>query len=136
MEFDNKNEALFLAALAEDDQQQITSLFPDQDFVLIEVQDEEEDDSVPDDERVTAMIAEVEDFSALILFTSPKLVESFAAQTDLFQDEETIPSFIMNGRQIMELLPENTGLLFNPESDDCFVMSPTVFQSFREEMME
>lgn len=136
MEFDNKNEALFLAALAEDDQQQITSLFPDQDFVLIEVQDEEEDDSAPDDERVTAMIAEVEDFSALILFTSPKLVESFAAQTDLFQDEETIPSFIMNGRQIMELLPENTGLLFNPESDDCFVMSPTVFQSFREEMME
>jgi hypothetical protein len=99
------------------------------------VEDESADETLPDDERVTAMIAEVEDFSALIVFTSPKLVESFAEQTDLFENEETIPSFIMNGRQIMELLPENTGLLFNPESEDCFVMSPAVFQSFREEMM-
>jgi hypothetical protein len=136
MEFNDRNESRFLTALAEDNQSEITSLFPDQEFVLIEVEDESEDNGEPDEERVTAMIAEVEDFSALILFTSPGLVESFAEQTDLFENEESIPRFIMTGRQIMELLPENTGLLFNPESPNCFVMSPKGFQSFRDEMME
>jgi hypothetical protein len=134
MEFNEQNETRFLNALAEDNQEEITRLFPDLEFVLIEVEEEGEEGSEPDEERVTAMIAEVEDFSALILFTSPKLVEGFADQTDLFVDEDDIPSFVMTGRQIMDLLPDNTGLLFNPESEDCFVMSPTVFHSFREEM--
>jgi hypothetical protein len=136
MESNNRSESEFLTALANDDQSEITKLFPDQEFILLEVEEDSDSDETSDDERVTAMIAEVEDFSALIVFTSTVLVETFADQTDLFEGEDDIPSFIMTGRELLEMLPEDTGILFNPESEECFVMSPTVFQSFREDMQD
>jgi hypothetical protein len=122
--------------LANDDQVEISRLLPNQEFILLEVDDESATPDEPEEFRVTAMIAEVEDFSALILFTSTEMVDTFAGQTDLFDEAEEIPSFVMNGRQLMDMLPLDTGLLFNPESDECFVMSPTVFESFREDMKE
>jgi hypothetical protein len=136
MEIDKENESSFLAALANDDQAEIIRLFPDQEFILLEAEAEPDDASSDSEgeEKVTAMIAEVEDYSALILFTSAEMVDMFAEHTDLFEDEEGIPSFVLNGRQLMDMLPADTGLLFNPESDECFVMSPTVFESFREDM--
>lgn len=136
MDSDSQNESQFLAALANDDQTEITRLFPDQEFILLEVEEESKSDEDSDADQVTAMIAEVEDFSALIVFTSTGLVETFADQTDLFEGENDIPSFIMTGRELLEMLPEETGILFNPESEECFVMSPTVFQSFREDMRD
>lgn len=121
-----------LEALAQDNQPEIARLFPTHTFTLIELADESEDE-----DGTAALTAEVEDFLVLVAFTSNEHVEQFAEKVpDMFESEDDIPAFTANGNELMGFLPTDFGILFNPESSDCFVMSPAVIEQLRAEMPE
>ena len=108
-----------LEALAEDNQTEIARLFPAHEFTLIELLDQ------TDEEGTAALTAEVEDYLVLVAFTSNEHVDTFAEKVpDLFDKEGSIPGFNLNGFEMLTFLPEDFGILFNPESEDCFVMNP------------
>ena len=121
-----------IEALAQDNQSEIARLFPAHSFTLIELADESEDEG-----GMAALTAEVEDFLVLVVFTSNEHVEQFAEKVpDMFESEDEIPGFTANGTELMNCLPDDFGILFNPESSDCFVLSPAVIEQLRAEMPE
>lgn len=141
MNENSPSESGFLAAMNNDDQAEIIRLFPITEFFVIDMGSEDPSDSDSDDENVegeevvsSALTAEMDDYVALIAFTSSELVENFCDESELFEPDSSIPCLIVTGAEITEWLPNEMGILFNPESDDAFVFSPDVFQSYKSEM--
>lgn len=141
MNENSPSESDFLAAMNNDDQGEIIRLFPTTEFFVIDMGGEESsdnqggDDSVEGEEVISsALTAEMDDYVALIAFTSSELVENFCDESELFEPDSSIPCLIMTGAEIIEWLPGEMGILFNPESEDAFVFSPDVFQSYKSEM--
>jgi hypothetical protein len=142
MNENSPSESDFLHAMNNDDQGEIIRLFPITEFFVIDMGSEESSDSQGGDESVegeevisSALTAEMDDYVALIAFTSSELVENFCDESDeLFEPDSSIPCLIMTGAEIIEWLPGEMGILFNPESEDAFVFSPDVFQSYKSEM--
>jgi len=131
----------FLVAMSNDDQAEIIRLFPVSEFYLLEIEeegsenDEEDNDGDLDEASTSALTAEVDDFVALVAFTSSAHVEAFCDESELFDEDEPIPCLVMKGTEIIDLLPDELGILFNPESEDAFVFSPEVFRSFKTQMI-
>jgi hypothetical protein len=70
-------------------------------------------------------MAEVDDFPVLVAFTSEDHAGEFAgAMSDLFDGDEDVPAFVVDGRNLLAHLPEEHGVLINPESDDCHILPP------------
>lgn len=117
----------FLIALAEDNQTEIARLLPTLEFTLIEVPDEAEEES-----GTAALTAEIDDYLALVAFTSGEHVDEFINKdTGIFEDGEDVPGFTLTGAEMLNLLPADFGILFNPESSDCFAMSPDVIEQLQ-----
>ncbi|QDT08352.1 SseB family protein [Planctomycetes bacterium K23_9] len=85
-------------------------------FVLIRVSENEEED---DDENFGALTASVDDDDVLVSFTSEEAAGNFvgAKGQELFEEGEEIEGFMVDGKTLLEYLPETFGLLINPESE-------------------
>ncbi len=91
-------------------------------FILINVSDEEEED---EDEQMGALTAELEDFDVLVAFTSEQAAAHFVeAMADLFEDQDDVTGFVVEGDSLLEYLPENYGLLLNAESENSQIVDP------------
>lgn len=113
-------------ALSNDDQQEIARLIPEHTFFLIDIGS--------DEDEANALALEVDDYQALAVFLSQTHVQIFVDQGELFEEGEDVNCFCWTGREIFEIIPEGLGILYNPDSDDCFVMDPEVVASFREQI--
>lgn len=134
MNSENKPESQFLNALIEDNQEEISRIFPGQEFILIEISSENSDENQEIVETTSALTVEIDGFLALVAFTSHQYVELFSEESEMFEENETIPCFVLTGAELVSLLPPKLGILFNPDSDDCFLMDPEVLQSFKASM--
>jgi len=93
-------------------------------FVLISIADHEEDD-----EAMGAITAEVDGMDVLVAFTSETLAGEFVDKmSELFADEDQVQGFIVNGDALLDYLPEQYGLLLNPECDQTALIEPTLAQ--------
>ena len=88
-------------------------------FILISVQ--EEDDS--EDDGMGALTADVDDQPALVVFTSERHAERFvSAMADIFEGSDEVQGFLVEGDALLDYLPEDYGLLFDPETDDAHLV--------------
>ena len=91
-------------------------------FILINILDEEEEE---DDEQMGALTAAIDDFEALVAFTSEENAGNFVqSQGEMFQDDDEVQGFLVEGDALLEYLPESFGLLINPETDEAKVIDP------------
>ncbi|QDT07012.1 hypothetical protein K227x_54360 [Rubripirellula lacrimiformis] len=96
-------------------------------FVLISVADDEVADEGGDDEAYGALTAEIEDFEALVVFTSEEIAGEFVnQQEDLFGEGEEVEGIVVEGNALLEYLPEGYGMLFDPEFEDASVVDPAL----------
>lgn len=115
-----------LDAAAEEDADQVAALLPQVDFTIVESPDESEG------EDKAALVAEVEGAPAIVAFTSNEHAQAFAeSASELLDDDGSLPAFIVPGANLLENLPEDFGLLLNPESEECVVLAPAFVDQLR-----
>ncbi len=81
-----------------------------------------------DEESLSAMILETEEFPALVAFLSSEHAEQFV---DSISDEiegEEVDLFEVAGEDLLVPLSSEFGLLINPESDDAVMIEPKLLQ--------
>ncbi|TWU35955.1 SseB family protein [Novipirellula artificiosorum] len=101
------------AAINDRDASTIRSLLLQLQFVLINIEDDEDDD-----ESMGALTAEIEGEEVLVAFTSEENAGIFVEEMgDMFTDEDEVQGFVVDGETLLEYLPEDFGLLLNPETE-------------------
>ena len=84
------------------------------DFILINIEDDQDED----DENIGALTAQIDDYDALVAFTSEDNASEFVqSMGELFDTDDEIEGFMVEGSTLLEFLPEGFGLLLNPESE-------------------
>lgn len=81
-----------------------------------------------DEDSLSAMILETEEFPALVAFLSSEHAEDFV---DSIADEiegEEVDLFEVSGEDLIAPLAKEFGLLINPESDDAVMIEPALLQ--------
>lgn len=118
-----------MAALEGGNPQEIIRAMLKHDFTLI--RDGDEDMSEDD---FGGLILEVEGFPALVAFTSAECAGNYVAtEPELIGEDGTVPGFVVEGKSILDNLPEGYGLLLNPETDEqCHVLSPDFIEELKE----
>lgn len=118
-------------ALDESDAAEAARLIVQQEFTLIELPDES------DEEGFAAVTAEVDDQPALIAFTSGDHAGVFVGSVpEMAGDDGDVPGFIVEGKELLQYLSDGLGLLLNPESDDSYFLRPEFIEEIEEAMSE
>ncbi len=92
-------------------------------FILINVSDGEDDGEA--EEEMGALTAEIDDFDVLVVFTSEENAGRFVeGMGELFEEEDEVTGFVVEGDALLEYLPEGYGLLINAECDGVQVIDP------------
>ncbi|GAA5507131.1 SseB family protein [Novipirellula caenicola] len=111
------------AAITERNAKEIRSILLGLDFVLINIDDEDEGDG--DEESMGALTAEIEDADVLVAFSSEENAGLFVGEMgDLFSEEDEVQGFVVDGETLLEFLPEGFGLLINPETEFKQIIDP------------
>lgn len=111
--------ASLFAAIEASDAARIADVIVSQFFTLFDVTDDSTED------EFGALTAEMEDVPVLVAFTSEGHAADFAgAMPDLFEADGAVPGFIVDGGTLLTHLPEEFGVLLNPETDDCYFLPP------------
>jgi len=110
-------------AIAQGNPAEIARAMKNHDFTLIE--DWDEDEEMEEGDR-GAMIVEVNDFPALLAFTSEECAGNFVATTpELLGDDGSVPGFVVTGDNLFGYLPDGYGVILNPETEEeCEVLPP------------
>ncbi len=99
-------------------------------FILISVQ--EEDDG--EDDGMGALTADVDDQPVLVAFTSEGHAERFvSAMSEIFDGSEEVEGFLVEGNALLEYLPEDYGLLFDPETNAAQFVDALLAQALLQE---
>ena len=115
-----ENTPQLMAAIEERDAATIRSLVLQSEFVLININHNEEDE-----DDVSTLTAEVDDFDVIVAFTSEKLAGEFVKSMDeIFDDAESVDGIVVEGETMLSYLPEEFGLLINPEDELSAVVDP------------
>jgi hypothetical protein len=118
-------QALIDAAIA-DDAAEIAKLLRQVEFMVAEAPEESDGDDK------AGLVVEVDNFPAMAVFTSDEHARTFAeTDPDLLDADGTMPAFVVPGTDLLAYLPEEFGLLLNPESDECAVVSPDLMMRVR-----
>jgi hypothetical protein len=107
-------------AIAAGDADQTRLLLIASEFILIRVNEEEDDD-----ENFGALTADVDGTDVLVAFTSEQTASDFISQMgeELFDKEEEIDGFVVDGETLLDYLPENFGVLIDPEHENTAVLT-------------
>jgi hypothetical protein len=117
---------LLIDAAVADDAGEVARLLNQVDFTMAEDCDESDGDDK------AALVVEVDDFPAMVAFTSDEHAQTFAdTDPDLLDADGTMPAFVVSGTDLIANLPEDFGLLLNPESDECAVLTPDLMNRIR-----
>ncbi len=83
-------------------------------FILLNIQGEDDEE-----EGMGALTADIEDMPVLVAFSSEENAATFVgAVSEMFEDEEEVQGFLVEGDSLLDYLPEDYGLLMDPETDD------------------
>lgn len=116
-------------ALDESDAREAARLIMQQEFTLIELPDES------DEEGYAAITAEVDGQPALIAFTSDEHAGVFVGTLPEMEGVEgDVPGFLVDGKELLEYLSEDLALLLNPETDDTYLLDPEFIEEIKEAM--
>ena len=81
-----------------------------------------------DEESLSAMILETEEFPALVAFLSSDHAEQFVDSISDQIEGEEVDLFEVTGEDLLAPLSSEFGLLINPESDDAVMIEPNLLQ--------
>lgn len=81
-----------------------------------------------DEESLSAMILETDEFPALVAFLSSEHAEQFVDSISDQIEGEEVDLFEVAGEDLLEPLSSEFGLLINPESDDAVMIEPKLLQ--------
>lgn len=96
------------------------------DFTVAEAPEDAEGDDR------AALVVEVNDFPAIVAFTSDDCARIYAeSDPELLDADGSMPAFVVAGTDLLQHLPEEFGLLLNPESDQCAVLTPDLVEQVR-----
>lgn len=91
-------------------------------FILINISDEEDDE---EEDQMGALTAEIDNFDVLVVFTSEETAGHFVeSMGEMFEDQDDITGFVVEGQALLEYLPDHFGLLINAESENAQVVDP------------
>ena len=117
-------------AISDEDTTKTKKLFFDADLIFLKVSDAEADQS----DHLGALTTNLEEFDALVVFTSEQHAHEFVNQrAELFEEGEEVEGFPVTGEEILECLPAGFGLLVDPESEQTVVMRPEMVTALRTE---
>lgn len=119
-EMESRLDSLVEAIEAEDKDAIITWIRGEQ-FTLVSLSNDDED-------SLSAMILETEEFPALVAFMSSEHAGEFVDSiADQIEGEE-VDLFEVSGEDLLTPLAKEFGLLINPESDDAVIIKPALLQ--------
>jgi len=81
-----------------------------------------------DEESLSAMILETEEFPALVAFLNSDHAEQFVDSISDQIEGEEVDLFEVSGEDLLAPLSTEFGLLINPESDDAVMIEPKLLQ--------
>jgi len=123
-EMESRLDSLVEAIEAEDKEAIMTWIRGEQ-FTLVSLSN--------DEDSLSAMILETEEFPALVAFMSSEHAEEFVDSiADQIEGEE-VDLFEVSGEDLLTPLAKEFGLLINPESDDAVMIEPALLQMESEE---
>ena len=118
-EMESRLDSLVEAIEAEDKEAIMTWIRGEQ-FTLVSLSN--------DEDSLSAMILETEEFPALVAFMSSEHAEEFVDSiADQIEGEE-VNLFEVSGEDLLTPLAKEFGLLINPESDDAVMIEPALLQ--------
>ena len=118
-------------AIEQGDAARVAKMMVPQSFTLLEVADDTSED------EYAALTAEVDDYPVRVAFTSDDYAGEFAgAMPDLFEGEEDIPGFVVEGSNLLAHLPEGFGVLLNPETENCHILPPELVDEVAAKLSE
>jgi hypothetical protein len=118
-ELESRLDSLVEAIEAEDKEAIMTWIRGEQ-FTLVSLSN--------DEDSLSAMILETEEFPALVAFMSSEHAEEFVDSiADQIEGEE-VDLFEVSGEDLLTPLAKEFGLLINPESDDAVMIEPALLQ--------
>ncbi|TWU00918.1 hypothetical protein [Stieleria varia] len=110
------------AAIEAQDAPKIRDWIAGREFVLINVRDEGADED--DEEAVGVLTAEIEEQDVWVAFSSEPLAGHFVqTMPEMFSDDEEIEGYVVDGESLLLYIPEDVGLLLDPESDEPCLLS-------------
>ena len=105
-----------LRCLIDDKFAEAAPLIRSLDLWLIDAAEEEEEEIAP-------LCAEVDGYETIVCFTSLEDSQRFAEENPALLDEnEELPLFAVTGKDLLENLPSEMGLVINPESEDSIML--------------
>ena len=117
-----------ITAINDRDATKLVALMQKAEFIMIRVGEEEEDDG-----SLGALTADVEDFDVLVTFTNQENGSRFiSTMGDIFEEGEEVEGFFVDGSALLEYLPEDFGLLIDPENPTTTIIDPTLMKEVRE----
>lgn len=118
-----------VAVINDRDAVKLLALMNQTDFIMIRVGDEDEEDG---DGNLGALTADVEDFDVLVAFTTEENGSKFiSTMGDIFEAGEEVEGFYVDGSTLLEYLPEEFGLLIDPESETTTIIDPSLINDVR-----
>ncbi|HUP82331.1 MAG TPA: hypothetical protein VM260_27505 [Pirellula sp.] len=109
-----------VAAIEAEDKSAILEWIRGEQFTLVSLSN--------DEESLSAMILETEEFPALVAFLSSEHAEQFVDSISDQIEGEEVDLFEVAGEDLLVPLSSEFGLLINPESDDAVMIEPTLLQ--------
>ncbi len=109
-----------VAAIEAEDKSAILDWIRGEQFTLVSLSN--------DEESLSAMILETEEFPALVAFLSSEHAEQFVDSISDQIEGEEVDLFEVAGEDLLVPLSSEFGLLINPESDDAVMIEPTLLQ--------
>ena len=92
----------------------LSQLIVDIHFMLINVGEADEED----EEALGAVTGQVDDREVLIAFTSEEFATEFVDEMgEMFDEGKKINGFVVDGVSLLNYLPEEFGILLNPETE-------------------
>jgi hypothetical protein len=117
-----------IEAIENEDRQAVLGWIRGEQFTLVSLSDEED--------ALSAMILETEEFPALVAFLSTEQAEEFVDSiADQIEGDE-VDLFEVAGEDLLTPLAKEFGLLINPESDDAIMISPDLLHDASDEDVE
>ena len=109
-----------VAAIEAEDKSAILDWIRGEQFTLVSLSN--------DEESLSAMILETEEFPALVAFLSSEHAEQFVDSISDQIEGEEVDLFEVAGEDLLAPLSSEFGLLINPESDDAVMIEPKLLQ--------
>lgn len=112
-------ESKLAEAIDERDAVLVRQLMDTAEFVLLTMNEEDEDD----EEGANVFSTDVDGMELLVAFTNEQAAGDFVhSMEEHYEDGDEIEGYVLDGDALLEYMPPQFGLFLNPESDDSILI--------------